>query len=168
MNEKRALICVQSDIVGGEKTQKKIIRDISEFVEVLAISSLFKCTKQFQKKFDSYLMSVMKVETTLSSEQILEKLLQLEDIEIQNEIFQRRIYLLGYEDELKMSPEMTLPHPALHSDNYILQCASEVWGDYVHPILKSKLKELDVQHHEEIQGDFVSQGRALLMLNEGS
>ncbi len=166
--ENKALICLQSDIVGGEKTQKKIIGNISDFADILAISSLFKCTKRFQKKFDSYLMSVMKIETSLNSEQLLSRLLELENIEIQNEIFQRRLYLLGFQDELKMSPELTLPHPALHSDNYILQCASEVWGDYIHPILKSKLKELDVQHHEEIQGDFVSQGRALLMLNEGS
>ncbi|MBK7961454.1 MAG: hypothetical protein IPK04_09785 [Bdellovibrionales bacterium] len=52
------------------------------------------------------------------------------------------IKLLLYDQEVIMTPELTLPHPDLQYDLLTLRLSSEVWSRYEHPVLKKTLGEL--------------------------
>lgn len=66
--------------------------------------------------------------------------------------------LLGFEQEIHLTPELTVPWPSLFEDALILKCAVEVWPDYDHPILKKNLLTLLNEKSSRPAFEFLRQG----------
>lgn len=70
--------------------------------------------------------------------------------------------LLTYGAELLRFPELTLPHPEFHLRPEEVVPASEVWPDYVHPVLKASIREMARSFLNETWGEYHCAGEPLL------
>jgi 2-amino-4-hydroxy-6-hydroxymethyldihydropteridine diphosphokinase len=59
------------------------------------------------------------------------------------------IVLFG--DQVINTPNLVIPHPRMHERAFVLIPLAEIAPDFVHPVLKKKIKELD-KAVKEVQG----------------
>jgi 2-amino-4-hydroxy-6-hydroxymethyldihydropteridine diphosphokinase len=59
------------------------------------------------------------------------------------------IVLFG--DQVVNTPNLVIPHPKMHERAFVLIPLAEIAPDFVHPVLKKKIKELD-KAVKEVQG----------------
>ncbi len=52
------------------------------------------------------------------------------------------IDILLFGDETISSPELTIPHPAMHQRRFVLEPLAEIASEAVHPVLKKTIREL--------------------------
>lgn len=71
------------------------------------------------------------------------------------------VFLLAYDDETRLSPQLTLPHNELHLRPQWLLPAAEIWGEYPHPVLGKPLHELAGAQDWGPWGQFYAQGEML-------
>ncbi len=71
-------------------------------------------------------------------------------------------FLVLFEDETLLTPQLTLPHPDLHLLPFWLIPAAEVWSDAPHPVLSKSLHDLVGEHDWGTWGEFYAQGKTLL------
>ena len=74
-----------------------------------------------------------------------------------------KLTLLALDLETLMVPDLTLPHPSLHIDPLVIRCATEVWGNFEHPILKKSLHELARSLPPITNAEFMLQGKSLVL-----
>lgn len=58
--------------------------------------------------------------------------------------------VMFYDDEVIRTERLTIPHPLLHLREFALRPLCEIMGDYEHPVLGKKLKEIDPERESEI------------------
>lgn len=71
-------------------------------------------------------------------------------------------YLVLYEDETRLTPQLTLPSPDFHNRPSWLVPAAELWAAAVHPVLNKSLYELAGENEWQDWGAFYAQGKTLL------
>ena len=157
----------------GDQVLRHLAREISKFIEILAISSIYRVKKQETgtmgihdlRSFEvsSGLMAVIKGTTEKSPEDIL-LLFEQTELKMRSEMMHKSVALslLTYDGATRMTPTLTLPHVNLHMQQATLVMASEVWGDYFHPVLRESLNSLAQQSSATGWGEFYSQGKTLL------
>ncbi len=101
---------------------------------------------------------VLQMRTSLKIEGLIQYLKDFEKFcELQsNQNIQFKI--LGYDQEIHLTPELTVPWPSLFEDELILKCAVEVWPGYDHPILKKNLLTLLNEKSSRPTFEFLRQG----------
>jgi 2-amino-4-hydroxy-6-hydroxymethyldihydropteridine diphosphokinase len=52
------------------------------------------------------------------------------------------IDILFYEDMILNTPELIIPHPLIQKRDFVLIPLKEILHDYVHPLLKKKIKDI--------------------------
>lgn len=72
------------------------------------------------------------------------------------------LYLLAYDDNVVMTPGLTLPNPGLHESPQLLIPAAEVWPTYRHPVLNDTLLGLSKGAKINMWGEFHAQAKTLL------
>jgi 7,8-dihydro-6-hydroxymethylpterin-pyrophosphokinase len=141
---------------------KTILLKLIQNSELLEVTSLFKRRSQSGSDFESTIEMVAAVSTEKAKVEFASRL-----HEIAKEIIKRRedsqvsIKLLLYDQEVIMTPELTLPHPDLQYDLLTLRLSSEVWSRYEHPVLKKTLRELSDLRGQELDVEFVMQAKNL-------
>ena len=160
-----ALIHLRLDVVEGVEAARAILREISSWGDILAISSVY---KRFMTSnatdLSAYLEFVVRVETGLDVYETLSKLL-MHCAAGANGIVQSPfadLTLLAFDDLIHMSPKLTLPYPYLHQDPLIIRCASEVWGQYEHPIFQKSLSDMSRLAPATTEIEFYLQGKTLV------
>ncbi len=96
---------------------------------------------------DKYLNAVWEIETKVPPAALLKELLSIE-----NQMGRRRTVLnapriidldiLFYGDQILQEPGLHVPHPRLHERWFVLKPLADIAPDFVHPILKKKVREL--------------------------
>jgi 7,8-dihydro-6-hydroxymethylpterin-pyrophosphokinase len=151
------LLAIVADLAKGEAAQKKLITQVREFCQILAISSVYKRERTVGAK-NPELVAVLKITSSLPSEELAERFskMQLNDSGMTAEVV-----LLTLNHEVWLRPDCTLPDLRLAKDPLFLRCAAEAWGDYEHPILGRTLTELVKLHPAADSIEFFAQGTYL-------
>jgi len=94
-----------------------------------------------------FLNQVVKVETYLEPEQLIDHLKRLEVAlgrvsGVQNGPRLIDIDILFFDDMVIESPALTIPHPRLHERAFVLVPLAELAPNLVHPVLNKTVKEM--------------------------
>lgn len=146
MNE--CLIYFKFSTLENKDNIKKILANTKSFLTFNKISSVFKRKNLKSASLDEIQEFVIKASTDHDAVELLNKL-------------KHHAELLVFNDEIKMIPSQTLPHPNLFLDPLILHCAAEVWPEYVHPVNKTTLRKSDIETNVETY-EFLYQGKFFL------
>lgn len=151
-----ALIFIALDLVGGEAKAKNILSQILECGTIEAISSVYKrYLTDARVDLRARMEFVIRLETVMSVDQCLHMVLTVEKD-------QAELTLLAFDDVILMSPRLTLPYPAMHTDSLIIRCAAEAWGQYEHPIFQKTLSEISRTASSARMAEFYIQGKSLV------
>jgi len=90
---------------------------------------------------------VIKIETNLSSKDLLQQLLKIEHgmgriRTVKNASRIIDIDILFYNDEIIKDETLTVPHKVLHKRRFVLEPLHEIAPDHVHPIFKKTIATL--------------------------
>lgn len=164
-NPHKALIHVALDLVGGVEKAKEILRVISDFGQVVSLSSVYKRFLTPERKdISARIEFVLKLETLHSVDQTLHLILSLcqEGQPGLNRQSYAEATLLAFDQMILMSPKLTLPYPKMHQDPLVIRAAAEAWGQYAHPIYEKNLSELSKSAPPAQEAEFYMQGKSLV------
>lgn len=115
---------------------------------VLRTSSLYE-TEPWGESPNWYVNAVAELETTLASEDLLERLLAIETTMGRRRIAGERwaprpidLDLLLHDSLVLERPTLTLPHPRLHERRFVLEPLAELAPDAMHPRLGQRIAAL--------------------------
>jgi 2-amino-4-hydroxy-6-hydroxymethyldihydropteridine diphosphokinase len=97
---------------------------------------------------DDFLNQVLKIETELSPQGILEKIMMIESLSGRvrgQERYSSRLIdidILLYNDLILDEENLKIPHPLLHMRRFVLVPLCEIAAESIHPVLKKSVAEL--------------------------
>ncbi len=125
---------------------EKIDKDIGR---IIAKSSMYKTEPWGNKNQDFFMNQVIEVETALSADDVLQRILKIEILlgrnrDKDNQFAARTIDIdiLFFGDEIINRPNLIVPHPRLHLRNFVLTPLLEIAPEFLHPSLEKKIKDL--------------------------
>lgn len=153
----QTLIHLSSSLVGGTTLAQSLIQKMSDMGEVLSISSVYKRYLSSNRvDLNANVEVVLRYGTNCAVDELLWHFKQqLKDQKV-------HITLLSYDGLVVLSPQLTLPHPSLHTDFLIVRCASEAWPQFEHPIIQKTLSEIAAQAAPAADAEFFLQGKSLV------
>jgi 7,8-dihydro-6-hydroxymethylpterin-pyrophosphokinase len=153
----QTLVHLVTDLVGGTAIARSLVVQMEKIGQVTAVSSVYK-RYLGRNHVDLYanIEVVFRFATDCAVDEMLWHLRQfLKD----KKAF---LNLLSYDDLVVLSPQLTLPHPSLHTDFLIIRCASEAWPQYEHPIIQKALSEIASLALPVVDAEFFLQGKSLV------
>lgn len=117
-------------------------------IDVLKVSSLYETKPEGgPPNQPKYINAVAHIRTVLSPERLLTVCQNIE-----GSLGRKRavrwgprtidLDLLCYDDEIRVDPDLTLPHPLMHERAFVLKPLVEVAPDLVHPVLQQSAKSI--------------------------
>lgn len=167
-----ALISIKVYANHGEDLLKQVVEELLREMKIEEVSSIYRVQgslRQFKqihdlKSTESFeaLSVVMKVQTSLDPKDLLHFFDEIEmGQRLQTHHRSIGLRLLVYDDLTRMTEKLTLPLPDFHLNPDEVVPAAEVWGDYVHPVLKQNIYTLSKPFAGQVWGEFFAQGRSL-------
>lgn len=153
MSSHSALLSIELPTVYAGKELGKIKHQLPIEVRLKACSSVYKryLSKAYQD-LNSTVFLVIRIETEYGFEELFDEMKR-------TNLYWR---ILVYDQIVRISPNLTLPSPALNEDGALLRCAAEAWPDYPHPVLGQSLNELVKSVHSFGDVEFHAQGKEIL------
>ena len=126
---------------------KHIANDIAP---VLQASSVYETESWGKTGAPDYLNQVIMLQTNLSAQTILQKILNIENIlgRSRGEKWGSRtidIDILFYGQAIINEPGLHIPHPELHNRRFTLAPLAEIAPDWTHPVFKKNILQLKNQ-----------------------
>ena len=141
MSGQRCFIGLGSNIGDGPEIIQQALDGLAQndAIDVLRVSSLYRTAAWGRPDQPDFTNAVAEITTTLSGQQLLQSLLQLE-----LELGRTRdtghwgprlidLDLLTYADEQISSPKLTVPHPRMHERAFVLIPLLELESDFQIP-----------------------------------
>ena len=159
--DEKALVVLESAGANSWETLSQAVKSFAPTCRVDAISSVYELDDPDRLGRETaagghYLVAGVLVSVSVNAEKLLQT------IETIQSLPGVRVWLVAHGSRFRMTPAVTLPHPDLHELPHWLQVASEVWGDYKHPVLRATILELNTRFPSKDWGHFHSQGQALI------
>jgi len=115
-----------------------------------AISSIYETKPEGYESENDFLNMVVCVETLLPPDEILKITQFIEKImgrteKTKDSSYHDRIIdidLIACNDLILQTEDLQLPHPLFHQRRFVLEPFNEINPDYVHPVLRKKIREL--------------------------
>lgn len=126
-----------------------------EYSIVEKISSLYETSPFGNIKQDNYLNIVIRIETNYSLEKLFEKVKVIEKVLGRKNTILKwgpreiDIDILFYNDLIYNSDNVIIPHPEILMRDFVLLPLIEIAPDYIHPVIKKRLDEIDVSKIEK-------------------
>jgi 2-amino-4-hydroxy-6-hydroxymethyldihydropteridine diphosphokinase len=118
-----------------------------EVAAVVQASPVYETQSWGKTNLPDYLNQVIRLQTTLSARQVLDKILAIEIVlgRKREEKWGSRtidIDILFYGEAIINEPELTVPHPQLHNRRFTLEPLAAIAPDLIHPLLNKTILEL--------------------------
>ena len=119
----------------------------AEHIQLVRVSDLVETNPLAQANQPKYLNAVAELRTTLSPEDLLKTLVNIETAlgRIRQEKWSSRtidLDILLYGSRVIDSPHLTIPHPQMHLRSFVLNGLCKLNGDLLHPVIKESVNEL--------------------------
>ena len=114
---------------------------------VVAVSSFYETEPVEFTPQPWFLNCAVALESSQTPQQLMDSILLIEQ-EMGRRRLQKKgprtidIDILLFDDAVVNSPELTIPHPALHQRRFVLKPLAEIAPDVLHPVLKKAVREL--------------------------
>lgn len=130
----KAYVALGANLGQAQQALKDVIDRINEEDEVAVIkTSSFYKTTPIDSSGPDYINAVIEIKTELTAEQLLHRLLEIEKefgrvrpVGIHNAPRTMDLDLLLFEDEVRQSEFLTLPHPRMHERAFVLVPLCEI------------------------------------------
>jgi 2-amino-4-hydroxy-6-hydroxymethyldihydropteridine diphosphokinase len=146
-----------SNLGNREENLSKVNDLITKLIgKIIAKSGLYETEAWGVADQPNFYNQALKVETALTPQMILEKILQIETEcfnRIREEKWMARIIdvdILLFDDVVIETESLTIPHPHLHQRNFVLIPLMEIAGMLVHPTLKETIEDLYWQSEDSL------------------
>jgi 2-amino-4-hydroxy-6-hydroxymethyldihydropteridine diphosphokinase len=146
---KRAFLGIGSNLGKREDNLRIAIgRIVEETGRIEAVSSVYETEPWGFETDNLFLNMVVKVETSLEPQALLEALLRIEKSmgrRRDKEFYSSRIIdidILFYDDIILNENYLKIPHPHLHERRFVLEPLAEIAPDFIHPVFNKKVSSL--------------------------
>jgi 2-amino-4-hydroxy-6-hydroxymethyldihydropteridine diphosphokinase len=145
-----AYIAIGANLGEREKTMRRALELLNEIagVRVRRISSFME-NPAIGGPADSpaFLNGVAEVETTLSPDALLDRLLDIEKQlgRVRREKWEPRaidLDMILFGNQVVNTDRLTIPHPLMHARRFVLEPLVEIAPDISHPVLKQTVRAL--------------------------
>lgn len=174
-NSNRCLLAVEVRNTNTTDELSEVCGWIDREFDLLSLSSIYEIqdTKVNSKGSDKIrLMQAKSLSVAISMETDLKPHDLLDQFTLKQADFNQRLlhssihlYLLFYNDQVSMLPNLHLPHPKWLERKDWMLATNDVWPNFEHPVLEEPLS-LAVRNKKIRAGDyFFAQGKMLLKTN---
>jgi 2-amino-4-hydroxy-6-hydroxymethyldihydropteridine diphosphokinase len=136
-----AYLSLGSNIGDREKNLREAIAHLHQAGQVTRVSSYYETKPMELAEQPWFLNCALELQTSLTPVVLLQTLLKIERM-MGRERTQAKgprnidLDLLLFDDQVLHTPELSLPHPAMHTRRFVLVPLAEIAPDAVHPILQ--------------------------------
>lgn len=137
---------------GNMGDRKRFLLEAKKAIEkqcglVLDQSSIYETAAWGKEDQEAFLNQVLKIETHLTAEQLLQTILKIEEA-----LGRKRdlkygpryidIDILFFGDEVVNLPGLHIPHPQIQDRRFVLEPLNEIAGNKIHPVLQKNISQI--------------------------
>lgn len=162
MKKRNAYLLLGSNLGDREASLISARKSLATFGEITATSALYETEAWGLENQPMFLNQALILSTDLPPEELLVKIAEIEETlgRVQTEKWHPRIIdidILGMDDLIVETDELSIPHPCLHERNFALIPLLEIAPEWVHPVLNVTVEEMYL-HSEDQREVFIFSG----------
>ncbi len=144
----RVVLLLGSNIGERLLNLEKAEREISALPgKIVQHSSVYETAAWGNTKQESFLNSVVVIQSSLSADEMMRKIISIEEAmgRIRTKKWEARVIdidILFFNDEIISTENLTVPHPGIHLRKFTLIPLAELMPSYIHPVLKKSVSDL--------------------------
>lgn len=149
-----AAIALGSNIGDSRALLHDAVRSLATIGHVIAVSEFIETEPVGYKDQPRFLNGAALLETELPPETLLQELLLIErdhgrdrSHAIAKGPRTLDLDLLLYDDRVLQTPDLTLPHPEMHTRAFVLEPLAQIAPDMLHPLLRKTIRQLLADLH---------------------
>lgn len=143
-----AYVAFGSNIGEKENYIKRALEKIEERkIKIIKVSPIYETEPYGVLDQDSFLNGVVKIETNLTSENLIKELLLIE--EQLDRVRERRwgprtidLDIIFYDDLIINKNNLIIPHKDMENREFVLKPLCDIDKNFIHPVLKKSVKQL--------------------------
>jgi 2-amino-4-hydroxy-6-hydroxymethyldihydropteridine diphosphokinase len=143
----KVALSVGSNVGDREAYIRDAVLRLKSAGRVISVSSIYETAPVEVEKQDWFLNGAVMLETTATPEQVMANLLHMEEAMGRRRVLKKGprtidIDIVLFGDMVVDSPQVTIPHPAMHRRRFVLEPLAEIAPEARHPLLKRTVREL--------------------------